>query len=95
MGLLVVASMITAFIGSPMQREAERYGDAQLKKIQEIKKEVLEEKNIDKAMMKEFKKESNRLTKNIKKFTLPTRAMILQDSLQKNTKQLRHILWKS
>ena len=67
MGLLVVASMITAFVGSPMQRETERYGDAQLKKIQEVKKEVLEEKNIDKAMLKEFKKESNRLTKNIKK----------------------------
>ena len=72
--LLFAVLFGTSFITTAQQKEAERYSFAQLKKIEEVKKEIDREKEFDEDVLKAFDKEMDSITKNLK------RAQTLEES---------------
>ena len=72
--LLFAVLFGTSFITTTQQKEAERYSFAQLKKIEEVKKEIDREKEFDEDVLKAFDKEMNSIAKNLK------RAQTLEES---------------
>lgn len=72
--LLFAVLFGTSFITTTQQKEAERYSFAQLKKIEEVKKEIDREKEFDEDVLKAFDKEMDSITKNLK------RAQTLEES---------------
>lgn len=81
--LAILAS--TNFVYTTKQLQAERYSMAQLKKIEEIKKETKNTEELDKAVSQAFEKEINAVTKQLKK------AQTLQES-QKAVEQAQQAI---
>lgn len=64
---LCLGLLLTGMTGSPRQAEAEVYAQAQLKKIEQIRKEINHDKETDAQAMKEFRKITADLTKKLKR----------------------------
>ncbi len=72
--VLLFAVLFGTSFTTAQQKEAERYSFAQLKKIEEVKKEIDREKEFDEDVLKAFDKEMDSIAKNLK------RAQTLEES---------------